>query len=522
MNPAQRGLTTHLTEPGPPLSVGVIGHLGSDHGEQRMTDTMPMDSRFIARLGLHGLARLGLPLVVAFVLNASFLLVGRHGSAKTTLVRRLAVALGVTFRLYDASKTPWEDVVGFVDPTSLAEGKARYVPTPLSALGAGLVFIDELSRAEPAMQSRFIELLWGGEPGNRTLMGDPLPELEYVGAGMNPPSYLGAGEVDEAVLSRFDIVLWVPDFTTLSFTDQRAALRAGAGLDGSAPGGPRTPSNGEGHQPELVALIEAARTELMAVGEDSGAFVETYVLAFVRAALAEGIKIDGRRAVMLCRNLLAARAIVAAGWPWDGDLESLHRTIMEASLPHVASDPDFDLGRVRSVHSAAWGMAATPGGSGVFDVLGDGDSTRALREYLRIAPTLSETDHDRATHRWSEELRRASFSARAAPALRNLEILRAMQDRHADFPAELVARSLSSARQLLGLDHDQGEALRELGQEAGGSVDLRLPKDALLARLALRLSSPRLDDSDLGVTPTEASKYLTRLRAGLATDGDLP
>lgn len=471
-----------------------------------------MDSRFITRLGLHGFGSLALPLICALILNASFLLVGRHGSAKTTLARRLARALGLPFRLFDASKTPFEDVLGFIDPSSLAEGAARYVPTPLSALGAGFVFIDEVSRAEPTMQSKFLELVF-----ERTLMGLPLPALRYVGAGMNPSSYLGAGAVDEALLGRFDIVLTAPTFCTLTLADQRAALEDGAGLNTDGDFDPDGDAEEPSYQPDLVTFIEAARQALPAAQRRVRRHVLAYVLAYVRASKGDGMELDGRRAVMLVRNLVAAHAALDAGWRWDGDDEALYRLIVEASLPFIASDSDFDVGRVWSAHAVAWGTAAGQGesGPGVIDVLGDGDSGRALLLYLEIASTLDETDHDRVVHRFQEELRQAPYQARTAPALRLVELLHAVQDHHEDFPPELVARLLAWGVEFLGVDREQGNALSEMAKAAGGVLDLSKPEDALLARLALRLSSARPDDPSEAPAPIQATRNLNSLRAGL-------
>lgn len=280
---------------------------------------MPFDSRFITRMGLHGWDDLALPLVCVLVRNASVLLVGRHGSAKTALARRLAEALGLPFRIFDASKTPFEDLLGFIDPSSLADGEARYVPTPLSAWGAGFILVDEISRADERMQSKFLELVH-----ERTLMGLALPELRYVAAAMNPASYLGAGPVDEALLGRFDVILQVPDFTQLSQVDQLAALRAGAGVDqGDATGG-------SGLQPALLDFIEAAREALPDVEARLGGRVVNYAVALARAARAEHLRLDGRRLVMIVRNLLAAHAVLDAGWAWELDEEALYRRIVEA------------------------------------------------------------------------------------------------------------------------------------------------------------------------------------------------
>ena len=461
---------------------------------------MPLDARYIARLGLHGLQRLALPILCALILDGSLLLVGRHGSAKTTLVRRLAAALGLSFRVFDATKTPFEDLLGFVDPASLSEGEARYVPTPLSAWGAGFILVDELSRADGTMQSKFLELIF-----ERTLMGLPLTNLRYVAAAMNPSSYYGAGAVDEALVGRFDVILQVPDFNALSHSEQRAAVLAGAEFG---------PLADQAHA--LTGFISAARDVLPAIQTEHGDRITRYVLSFARAALAEELALDGRRVVMIVRNLCAALAARAAGWAGEEDEEALFLHVVEASLPFVALDPAFDPLRVRSAHAIGWGSLLTPDALGLelLDVLDDGDADLALRRYLELAGDLDATEHDRVVHRFQEDLRRAPIASRATPAVRLLRLLAAVQQDHADFPPELVARLLAWGHRLLGLERDHEDAYSELSEHLG---DLRFdrPEDALAARLALQLalSSPN-DPEGVPAIPL-AGRHFSALRSAL-------
>ena len=57
------------------------------------------------------------------------LLVGRHGAAKSFLLERLAEALGLEFRFYNASLVNFDDLVGFPVPEE-DKNSLRYIGTP--------------------------------------------------------------------------------------------------------------------------------------------------------------------------------------------------------------------------------------------------------------------------------------------------------------------------------------------------------------------------------------------------------
>jgi MoxR-like ATPase len=464
---------------------------------------------FLARIGLHGLENLALPLLISLITLDALLLAGRHGSAKTTLFRRISAALGRRFRPYDASKTPFEDVLGFLDPTSLGQGQLTYVRTPLSAEGAQVIFIDEISRADLSMQSRFLEIVFG-----KSLMGNPLTELEWVAAAMNPSSYEGAGPVDRALLGRFAIVLRAPEYHQLSPADQRAAALASAGLS-DGPGFDRDAER-EGRWPQLIEFVEAARAAMLEARRIHGETVVDYVVTLSRVLCADDLVVDARRIGFLCRNLLAAKAAVAAGYAFPGDEQDLFGHVVEASFPFVAEDPDFDIARLRSAHAEAWGIAGDPDAAPLILVLGDGDPERALRTYLDLAATLEPCAHDRVVHRFQEELRLAPLQTRTGPALRLLRLLRAVQERHQDFPAELVARLLAWGRTFVGLGRDFGEELRSLLDRAPAGFDLQQPEGSMLARLALQLSLACMDDPSETPDIDLAARNLNLLRTGLS------
>ena len=68
-------------------------------------------------LGLEGWEKLEPVILAALASEEPLLLVGRHGAAKSFLLERLAEALELEFRCYNASLLNFDDLVGFPIPT---------------------------------------------------------------------------------------------------------------------------------------------------------------------------------------------------------------------------------------------------------------------------------------------------------------------------------------------------------------------------------------------------------------------
>ena len=64
------------------------------------------------KLGIHGLKNLDAVILAALAANATVLLIGPHGSAKTLLAQRVAETLGCAFRHYNTSLLNYDDLVG--------------------------------------------------------------------------------------------------------------------------------------------------------------------------------------------------------------------------------------------------------------------------------------------------------------------------------------------------------------------------------------------------------------------------
>ena len=145
--------------------------------------------------------------MAALASEAPLLLIGPHGTGKSFLLLRLAEALGLRFRHYNASLLSFDDLVGFPMPDAL--GGIRYVPTAASIQGAEAVFLDEISRARPEVQNKLFSIIH-----ERRALGMPLTDLRYRWSAMNPPpedgedagEYSGAERLDVALADRFAFV----------------------------------------------------------------------------------------------------------------------------------------------------------------------------------------------------------------------------------------------------------------------------------------------------------------------------
>jgi MoxR-like ATPase len=144
--------------------------------------------------------------LVNVALSKPFILLGRHGTCKTTCAKEIAKIYGrKSFRFYDATKDDLISIAGIPIPQKLARGKLEFSKHDRSIWHAKVIVIDELTRANRENQNLWLEIL-----EEKTCFGKKLC-YEALIATMNPESYAATFKLDEALLDRFYAVLPVPD-----------------------------------------------------------------------------------------------------------------------------------------------------------------------------------------------------------------------------------------------------------------------------------------------------------------------
>ena len=268
-------------------------------GARRTPTRAPIRAGILERLGLHGMGALETPVLAAVASESPLLLIGAHGTAKSLLLTRLAQALGLSCRHYNASLLNFDDLVGF--PLPGTDGSLRYVRTPAAIWGAGAVFFDEISRCRPEVQNKLFSIVH-----ERCVQGMPIEGLRHRWAAMNPPmtgdtnedeaEYLGSEPLDAALADRFPFILSMPGWPNYKAKEQLAVIRA------------------EGFQPdeavmgELRAAVDLTQVLYEPTLETHGDAVARYVRLLMSKLARADMSLSPRRAGMLFRVALSMQA----------------------------------------------------------------------------------------------------------------------------------------------------------------------------------------------------------------------
>jgi MoxR-like ATPase len=320
-------MTTQIVEPSTP-DTPLAARLGSGSA--------------LRPLGIVGYDHVEPVVLAALATETPLLLIGPHGTAKSLLLARLAHALGLAWRHYNASLVNYDDLIGY--PVPGADGSLRFVQTPASIWDAEVVFVDELSRARPDMLNRLFPIIH-----ERVVQGMSLPKLRYRWAAMNPPAvehddttgYLGSEPLDPALADRFGFVLAVPAWAGLSSADQDAVI--------TSTDTPPTPEACAA----VMAAIDAIRREIPIVLDYAGVAITEAVREIVRHAGTLGVALSGRRAAMLYRNIAAVHAARLVRLPTADLVDSSWIAIL-SSMPQRAQGIVVDTTRLAAAHGSVW------------------------------------------------------------------------------------------------------------------------------------------------------------------------
>ena len=330
------------------------------------------------RLGLHGLAPVAPVLIAALVTEEPLLLIGPHGTAKTLLLTRMAAAIGLSARHYNASLLNFDDLVGF--PLPGKDGTLEYIKTPAAIWGAGAVIFDEISRCRPDIQNKLFPIIH-----ERKVQGLPLEGLRYRWSAMNPPAtdgddngYTGSEPLDAALADRFACILVMPSWDTLNEAQQLSVIRTVDGpVDARA-----------AHA--LGATIGAVRQTLAALDEATSARSASYVRSVCALLAQSGITLSPRRRGMLHRTVLAVQASAAVIEP-ALDPADCALLALRASLPQRAQGIAVSENALLSAHREAWRLHAIDPLDPIRAILLTADPLERFRVAIRTT-ALSDTN----------------------------------------------------------------------------------------------------------------------------------
>jgi MoxR-like ATPase len=282
------------------------------------------------QLGVVGFSSIEAPLLAALATDSPLLLIGPHGTAKSLLLNKIAEALDLSFRHYNASLLNFDDLVGF--PLPSADGTLQYVKTPAAIWGAGAVIFDEISRCRPDIQNKLFPIIH-----ERKVQGLPLVGLQYRWAAMNPPDrdeddsgYLGSEPLDTALADRFPFVIDMPAWRTFTKEQQLEVIQS------------EDQAIDPVHAQRLVQAIARTKSLLALTSEALEEGMAAYVQTMFALLLQAGIALSPRRCAMLYRACLsvnaAAMAIDSKASVTDTTLLALRSSLPQRALGIAISE----------------------------------------------------------------------------------------------------------------------------------------------------------------------------------------
>ena len=283
-------------------------------------------------LGLFGWSHLEPVILAALASESPMLLIGKHGSAKSFILERLAESLGLEFRCYNASLINYDDLVGIPVPVN-NNTSLSYISNPNSIWDAEVVFIDEINRTKPELQNKLFPIIY-----DKRVQGTNLTKLKYRWAAMNPPSkddddedelsYIGAMPLDPALADRFPFVIEVPTWEDLNDVDKKNML-----LDNHL---------GKHEFPvdihELIKKTKDCYKSLLETSEES---ISKYIITLMELLMNSFGYFSARRATMLEDSLIylfAASKVLNEHFKLDTSFHNVAYLHIQNSLPNIANE----------------------------------------------------------------------------------------------------------------------------------------------------------------------------------------
>lgn len=310
-------------------------------------------------LNIHGWGHLDPVLLASLATESPLLLVGPHGTAKSLLIERIARALGLSMRHYNASLLNYDDLVGIPMPeennTSL-----HFVATPGSIWDAEFVFFDEISRCRPDLQNKMFPIIH-----ERRVAGIQLHNLKHRWSAMNPPApdepdasqqqatyYLGSEPLDPALADRFPFVVPVPDWKQLSKEDRRRLVSWREQFVND-----EDETGDSWLERELPHLVEQCAQLIPGLEQELTEWLSDYVVLVVDLLEKAQLPQSPRRARMLARSVVAIHSARMVLEGEEVELGDSAEIALGFGLPQSASEVPPSEATIVAVHKQAWEIA---------------------------------------------------------------------------------------------------------------------------------------------------------------------
>lgn len=248
-------------------------------------------------LGLYGWNSLEPVILAALATKLPLLLIGKHGSAKSFVLERMAEALHLEYRFYNASLINYDDLVGIPIPIN-NNTELSYISNKSSIWDAEVVFIDEINRTKLELQNKLFPIIY-----DKRIQGIDLTKLKYRWCAMNPINldedddnyYLGVSPLDPALADRFPFIVNVPSWEELDNNDKLNMLKD-------------TFSGKHNLTIDINEVIKKVEEKIDEIKEEEIDSINTYIINLVDLLNNVIGYISARRATMLLETLISIYA----------------------------------------------------------------------------------------------------------------------------------------------------------------------------------------------------------------------